>query len=72
MADRKQNLATIPVRSASPDANYHLQTVIRRRAYELYEERGREEGHAMDDWLRAEAEILGTRLRKARAAATAH
>lgn len=71
MSDRKQNPATIPIRSASPDANHHLQTIISRRAYELYEQRGREDGHAMDDWLRAEAEILGTRLRKARAAATA-
>lgn len=29
---------------------------IARRAYEFYEERGREEGHADEDWLRAEAE----------------
>jgi len=26
---------------------------IRRRAYDLYEERGREDGYAMEDWLRA-------------------
>lgn len=32
---------------------------IRRRAYELYEARGREDGHELDDWLQAEAEILG-------------
>ncbi len=30
---------------------------IRRRAYELYEARGREAGHELDDWLKAEAEI---------------
>ena len=30
---------------------------IRRRAFALYEERGREEGHDIDDWLRAEAEF---------------
>jgi len=36
---------------------------IRRRAYELYETRGREDGHAIDDWLQAEAEIFGTRRR---------
>ena len=30
---------------------------IRRRAYALYEERGREDGHDLDDWLRAEAEV---------------
>jgi len=31
---------------------------IRRRAYMLYELRGRQDGHALDDWLQAEAEIL--------------
>jgi hypothetical protein len=30
---------------------------IRRRAYELYEARGREDGHNYDDWLSAEEEI---------------
>lgn len=34
-----------------------LEDQIRRRAYELYEERGREDGHDMDDWLCAEEEI---------------
>ncbi len=30
---------------------------IRARAHELFEQRGREEGHDMDDWLQAEAEV---------------
>jgi len=34
-----------------------LEEEIRRRAYTLYEQRGREDGHDIDDWLRAEAEI---------------
>ncbi len=34
---------------------------IRLRAYQLYEERGRIDGHALDDWLQAEAEVLGKR-----------
>ena len=34
---------------------------IRLRAYELYEERGKIEGHALDDWLQAEAEIVRRR-----------
>jgi Protein of unknown function (DUF2934) len=42
----------------------HAEKIIRRRAYELYEERGRQDGHAEEDWLRAEAEILGTLLRR--------
>lgn len=35
-----------------------LQEQIRRRAYELYEQRGREEGRELDDWLQAEAEVM--------------
>ena len=35
----------------------NLEQQIRNRAYELYEERGREGGHELDDWLRAESEI---------------
>ncbi|HEX4075334.1 MAG TPA: DUF2934 domain-containing protein [Candidatus Acidoferrales bacterium] len=30
---------------------------IRLRAYELYEQRGRRDGSALDDWLQAEAEL---------------
>ena len=31
---------------------------IRLRAYELFEQRGRHEGHEVEDWLQAEAEVL--------------
>jgi hypothetical protein len=31
---------------------------IRQRAFELYETRGRESGHELDDWLTAERELL--------------
>jgi Protein of unknown function (DUF2934) len=34
-----------------------LAAEIRRRAYELYEKRGRTDGHALDDWLQAEADL---------------
>ena len=30
---------------------------IARRAYELYEARGREDGHDQDDWLQAERDL---------------
>jgi len=32
---------------------------IRTRAYELYEARDREDGHDVEDWLKAETEITG-------------
>jgi outer membrane protein TolC len=31
---------------------------IAQRAYVLYEARGREDGHDLDDWLQAERELL--------------
>ena len=33
---------------------------IRQRAYELYVQRGRLDGHDLDDWLQAECEIKAT------------
>jgi hypothetical protein len=33
--------------------------LIALRAYQRYEERGREDGHDMDDWLAAEQELRG-------------
>lgn len=43
--------------SATVVADPSLEEKIRLRAYALYEERGREDGHDVDDWLRAEAEL---------------
>ena len=31
--------------------------LIRKRAYQLFEARGRHQGHELDDWLQAEREI---------------
>ena len=33
--------------------------LIRLRAYRLYEGRGCEDGHDLDDWFQAEAEVFG-------------
>jgi hypothetical protein len=40
--------------------------IIRLRAYQLYEQRGSEPGHDLDDWLQAELEILGKTRARAR------
>lgn len=45
----------------------NLEEEIRRRAYELYEKRGREDGHDLDDWLRTEAEITAKSAKPAAA-----
>jgi Protein of unknown function (DUF2934) len=36
-----------------------LEHEIRLRAYDLYDQRGQMDGHSVEDWLHAEAEILG-------------
>jgi Protein of unknown function (DUF2934) len=56
--------ATAPYASratATLDAEHRER--IERRAYQLYEQRGREPGHEMEDWLRAEQEVLGASRR---------
>jgi Protein of unknown function (DUF2934) len=40
-----------------------LEDQIHQRAYELYEARGRDDGHEPEDWLRAEEEILEQEVR---------
>jgi len=32
---------------------------VAQRAYELYEQRGRQEGQDLEDWLNAESQMLG-------------
>lgn len=39
-------------------------THIEQRAYELYEQRGRQDGHDLEDWLKAEHELAGSVSRK--------
>ena len=39
------------------------QEEIAQHGYALYEARGREDGHDLDDWLEAERELLEQRIR---------
>ncbi len=48
--------------NASPEEirrsfHLHQEKVLRRRAYEIWEQRAREDGHALDHWLQAEREL---------------
>ena len=43
----------------------HDEENVRARAYELYEVRGRIDGHAEEDWLQAEGDVAGGNERKA-------
>jgi hypothetical protein len=44
---------------------YELEESIRVRAYQLYEQRGKRDGYALDDWLQAEAELKERRSLRA-------
>jgi len=48
--------STAEIHTTQPPVD--LQEQVRRRAYELYEERGREDGHELEDWLQAESEVV--------------
>jgi hypothetical protein len=55
-------VASSPKATATPVERVsatNLEEAIRSRAYSIFEQRGREHGHDLDDWLIAEAEIVG-------------
>jgi hypothetical protein len=60
-------MAKEPTKKQTPEVvtDPNFEQEIRRRAYAIYEERGREDGHDLDDWLRAEVECKVTALRAA-------
>ena len=35
-----------------------IQDLIRKRAYELFENLGKQDGHGLDDWILAESEVM--------------
>jgi hypothetical protein len=52
-----------PTTKISELQEFEREYQIRLRAFQLYEARGREDGHEIDDWLRAEAEIMQKKAR---------
>jgi hypothetical protein len=51
------NLVPVKTDLQRTDNGGESQDRIRARAYQLYEERGRDDGHDLDDWFQAEAEL---------------
>ena len=49
----KKPMVTTP--TSEPGASSVNEEAIRERAYELYEQQGRHDGQAIEDWLAAEA-----------------
>ena len=66
--DEKKSRVVISVQDQSPPGNTippkrkpafeDLHALISHRAYELYVQHGRRDGHAQEDWLDAEREVL--------------
>jgi hypothetical protein len=55
----KKNRVTAPTRAESQHRYFEvLGSRIAERAYELYVQRGQEDGHDLEDWLEAERQIL--------------
>jgi hypothetical protein len=64
---RISTMSEPPMQPKTTESSVALQEQIRCRAYEIYEQRGRKDGHDVDDWLQAESEIV-QRWAKAEAA----
>jgi hypothetical protein len=52
-----------PATVTSEPQELELEDQIRLHAYELYEARGQEDGHELEDWLRAQEEVTQKKAR---------
>ena len=57
----------LPTAPPTTESASQVQEQIRRRAYELYEERGRGDGYDLEDWLQAESEVTQQKVKTAAA-----
>jgi Protein of unknown function (DUF2934) len=56
---KKSNASNGQETTTLPQSKGNVEDVIRYRAYELYQQRGRNDGFDLEDWLRAEHEVTG-------------
>lgn len=71
-----KRIGTVPDRSGTTEvsnddegrARDRQQEEVRRRAYEIYVERGKGEGQELEDWLQAEAEVYAAQRGRRQAA----
>ena len=57
--ESSQVVPSVPVKAdlQKTDGGGESQDEVRARAFQLYEQHGRDDGHDLDDWLQAEAEL---------------
>jgi len=60
-AQRRSPASAIPA-AAKSSSKEDTAERIRRRAYEIYEQRGRQDGQELEDWIRAEQEVSSEKL----------
>lgn len=65
MKPRRTMPALLRTAKPSTASSTDRQEQIRRRAYELYEQRGRVDGFDLDDWLQAESEVTRPKAKTA-------
>ena len=67
MGAQQPMIAEKPVAQLAPAAASvpSLEEQIRQRAYQIYEQRGCEHGHDVEDWLMAERELRGPEVPQA-------
>jgi len=53
-----QQIPISPVETRTTKSLDDRQEHIRRRAFEIYEQRGRQDGLDLEDWLQAESEVV--------------
>ena len=56
-------ISTSPTKTPATVSPVDLQELVRHRAFELYEQRGREDGHDLEDWLQADSELVQQRTK---------
>ena len=63
----EKKLSTLALKSDEPTVLIPMEQQIQQRAYESYEQRGRTDGHDLDDWFQAEYEIKDRQAKAATA-----
>lgn len=63
MTKAKETAANRDIRRNEPDEKA-LREMIEKKAYGIYEKRGREHGKDLDDWLEAEKMVMGKKRKR--------
>ena len=65
MSEERRLYVTGSIQTQDQDENHRPELAamidaVRKRAYEIFQRRGEQSGHGLQDWLQAEKEVLGS------------